>query len=540
MRLRSFVLIIVAVSLSSCGRVSLSSHVKDSLEELDGYVASRPVYDARKKGRLDALRKQLGASRDPVRRMDICRELADEYFAYSFDSTLFYIKECLDMAEASGDKDRYDDASISLGHLYAKSGHFMEAHQRLYDMIDGTKLPAHLKSKYIYTLYDFSRDLSGNSGMVEQLSIPDRSVYRNELYSLLPSDSPTRMHVMLDALMQDGRLNSADSLGRILIGHTDPNSHEYAIYAYEMSVIAEQQGRQEERMDWLVKSAECDIINSVKDYASLTVIAQILLPTDLDRSFKYLRIAQEDALAYNAKLRPWQISQFFMEIENAYSERQNQDRRNLKGASLLLAVLTLILSLLAVSLISRSKKLSRTRAQLEESNTKIAMNNITLNDLNSRLLKADKVKEDLIIGFLHRLSVQIAGQKAEDSRLRNLLKQGRSAELLRELDLSTRAEKNLKEYYRIFDATFLGLYPDFVEQFNELLKEDARFHPKEGQLNTELRVFALIRLGIDDSRDIASILHYSLSTIYNYKVSVKNSCTGDRDTFEERVKMIGK
>ena len=98
----------------------------------------------------------------------------------------------------------------------------------------------------------------------------------------------------------------------------------------------------------------------------------------------------------------------------------------------------------------------------------------------------------------------------------------------------------MKEYYRTFDTTFLGLYPDFVQQFNALLKEDARFSPKAGSLNTELRIFALIRLGVVDSRDIAAILHYSLSTIYNYKVSVKNSCLGDRDSFEARVKMIGK
>ena len=111
----------------------------------------------------------------------------------------------------------------------------------------------------------------------------------------------------------------------------------------------------------------------------------------------------------------------------------------------------------------------------------------------------------------------------------------------KELAISERSEKALQEFYRKFDETFLALYPDFVEQFNALLQEDAHITlRKDERLNTELRIFALIRLGVDDSKRIATILHYSVSTIYNYKVSVKNAALGDRDTFEERVKQLGK
>ncbi|MBP5559082.1 MAG: hypothetical protein J6X71_04875 [Bacteroidales bacterium] len=543
MRFRSAlpaVLSIVLMLLPSCRKPQLSDHIKGSLEELDGYVASRPVYETRKKGQLDALRRLLQASNDPFRSYDLCESLANEFFAYSFDSTQYYLKRCLALAEQTRDTEREAAASIALGHLYAKAGHFMEAYNRLFEMTDKESLSGPLRADYLFALYDFSRDLAGNSGMVERLFIPDRSVYREELYSLLPEGSDKRMHIRLDELVQEGRLESADSLCRILVARTDPNVHQYAICAYEMSEIAGQRGNSEEQMEWLIKSAECDIINSVKDYASLTMIAQHLVGTDVDRSFRYLRIAQEDALAYNAKLRPWQISQFFMGIESAYSDRQQKSRQAIVIASILLAVLTVILSLLTIALINRSRKLSRIRAQFEESNMKIAMVNATLNDVNARLSRADRVKEEFIVGFLHKLSDQIAGQRAEDNRLRNLLKQGKSAVVLKELDLSTRSEKSLKEYYHTFDITFLGLYPDFVEQFNALLREEERFYPKEGCLNTELRIFALIRLGVDDSHDIASILHYSLSTIYNYKVSVKNACLGDRDTFEHRVKMIGK
>ena len=535
----ALILPLALLSAVSCNTPKMSDNVSGLMAELDGYVSSRTVYETRKKGQIDAIRKLMQASQDSRRRLSLCRELADEFFAYNFDSTQYYLKKCMDLAEGIGDKEQYYSASLELAHLYAKAGHFMEAHDR-FDQIGEDALPESLRAQYLFYLFDFSRDLGGNSGMVERLSIPDKGIYRDELYSLLPPESDMYMRVKLDELVSAGRLESADSLARLLTARTDPNTHPYAIYAFEVSEIANRKGLGDEQMYWLVKSAECDIINSVKDYASLTMVAQLLLQYDVDRSFRYLRIAQEDALAYNAKLRPWQISQFFMSIEDAYSKRQERARMVAMWSSILLAVMVLVLSLLAASHISRSRKLARTRALLEENNIKLGVANGKLNDLNARLSRADKVKEDYIVGFLNMLSEQIAGQRAEDNRLRKLLKQGKSAEVLRELDLSTRSEQNLKEYYHTFDTTFLGLYPGFVEEFNALLKPEARFNPKPGTLTTELRIFALIRLGIEDSRQIASILHYSLSTIYNYKVSVKNSCTGDRDSFEERVKAIGK
>jgi hypothetical protein len=142
--------------------------------------------------------------------------------------------------------------------------------------------------------------------------------------------------------------------------------------------------------------------------------------------------------------------------------------------------------------------------------------------------------------FLQGLSEQVALIRSEDNRFRNLLKQGKSDQLFRELAISERSEKAREDFYRKFDETFLALYPDFVEQFNALLQPEARIDPPQGRLTTELRIFALIRLGVDDSKKIATMLDYSVSTIYNYKVTVKNASLGDRDKFEERVKMIGK
>jgi len=511
------------------------------LLELDGYISASNMYVARKLDQMDALGKLARSTRDPLRRYELEMNVAREFFPFSFDSTQVYLKHCQELAQdVLGDQDLYNEASVQLGHLYAKAGSYLEASQLLYGGVDTTTFSPSLMAEYIWDLYDFSKDLAGNSGMVEKLSIPPDSSFRPRLYQLLPKDSDRWRSVLRDDFMDRGNLASADSVNRLLLATVKPEDRNFAIFAFFQSEIENLRGNQPERMAWLIRSAECDIVNAVKDYASLTMVAQNILPLDVDRSFRYLRMAQEDAVLYNAKLRPWQISRFLIEVESAYSVRQ--DRQNKMGiiSSILLAVLVLVLSLITYFLVVRSRKLSRMQKALADSNVQLAAANEELSVLNRQISKADKVKDAYIMDFLQGLSEQVALIRSQDNRFRNLLKQGKSDQLFRELAISERSEKALEDFYRKFDETFLALYPDFVDQFNALLQEDARIVPPPGRLTTELRIFALIRLGVDDSKKIATMLDYSVSTIYNYKVSVKNAALGDRDKFEERVKMIGK
>ena len=511
------------------------------LLELDGYISASNMYVARKLDQMDALGKLARSMRDPLRRYELEMNVAREFFAFSFDSTQLYLKHCQELAQdVLDDLDLYNEASVQLGHLYAKAGSYLEASQLLYGGLDTATFSPALMAEYVWDLYDFSKDLAGNSGMVEKLSIPRDSSFRPRLYQLLPKDSDRWRSVLRDDFMDRGNLASADSVNRLLLATVKPEDRNFAIFAFFQSEIENLRGNQPERMAWLIRSAECDIVNAVKDYASLTMVAQNILPVDVDRSFRYLRMAQEDAVLYNAKLRPWQISRFLMEVEDAYAVRQDRQSKTSMLSAILLAVLVVVLSLIAYFLVARSRKLSRMQKALAESNVQLAAANEELSVLNRRISKADKVKEAYIIDFLQGLSEQVALIRSQDNRFRNLLKQGKSDQLFRELAISERSEKALEEFYRKFDETFLALYPDFVEQFNALLQEDARIVPPPGRLTTELRIFALIRLGVDDSKKIATMLDYSVSTIYNYKVSVKNAALGDRDKFEERVKMIGK
>ncbi len=525
--MKRLLLILAALAgLTACeGGSSLDHATRSKLEELDRYIASREIYYARKNGRLESLRSIIGTTKSPDALYELQMNMAREYFSYSLDSTQHYLKSCQAIArDQLKDKDRYNAATIMLGHLYGKGGNYLEASQILYGQIDSASLSPSLKAEYYWVLYDFCGDIAGNSGIVESLSIPPASAYLPTLFRLLPKDSPRWRMALRNKYIEEGNLQSADSVSALLLAGVKPEDRDYAIHAYFQSEIEYRRGNPAERMRWLVQSAECDLVNAVRDYASLTMVAQIILPSDVDRSFRYLRMAQEDALAYNARLRPWQISRFLMEVEDAYSVRQADARSSAIVGLVVMAVLVVILLLATWMLVARSRNLTRTKAALESSNRKLA--------------QADKVKGDYIVNFLEGLSSQISVIRTEDNHFRNLLKHGKADQLLKELSISGRSEKAREEFYETFDRTFLAMYPDFPDRFNALLKEEGRIYPPAGRLTTELRIFALICLGVDDSKKIAAMLDYSVSTIYNYKVSVKNNALEDRDGFEKRVKEL--
>ncbi|MBR1869119.1 MAG: hypothetical protein IJ799_03525 [Bacteroidales bacterium] len=510
------------------------------LEELDGYVARSDEYQHRKEHQLEALRTLAATTRDPQSQTDLLLQTGEAYFSYKYDSARFYLNRSLDLAADLGDGPRYQSALLRLGHLDAKAGHFVEAYSTLFTQVDTMLLSPEDKADYFYYAYDLCKDLEGNAVSLESLPAPDRLAYRERLYGLFPEDSAPWRTARIDELLEEVRLHDAKAQAMKLAYSVQPYDRNNAMYAYILADIASRRSRSATQLEWLVKSAESDFVNAVKDYASLTIVAQILTGSDIDRAFRYMRKAQEDAVFYNGMLRPWQISQSFNIIQRAYEDARDRLTRLARRASILLAVLVIALLVALRILFKRSRKLAGMQRELQESNRQLELKNDELSGLNREITEAGQIKEAYIGRVLDLMSENVTKMQAYDNHVRLALKQGKAAELLKELSISTRSDDELQAFYQTFDTTFLALYPDFVEQFNALLREEARVYPKKGELLcTELRIFALIRLGIEDSTRIASLLHYSVNTIYNYKVKVKNGALRDRESFEEQVKSIG-
>lgn len=529
----------LALIFSSCVPKSGAGGV--IFDDLDACLHDREMFEQEKTSWIARLKSHADAVGDVASSYDLYMEIAEEYASYSFDSTAVYLHKSLDAAGSLGDGEKTDRAMIRLGLLYTTAGHFLEAYHILFHDIDTLSLTPPLQKDWYGAVYRFAKDMDGDSGIAETIMEPDKSVYRDKLCAMLDEDSRQRRELAVDRLRDEGRFAEAAEANADILAGMDENSRDYANVAYVQSELCDVLGLQEQRLSWLIASAKADAVNSVRDYAALTVIAIILADTDVDRSFRYMQMSLKDAIAYNAKLRPWQVSQFFVSVEDAYNTRQNAQQRRLTALFMVVLFLMTALAAAFFFLVKRSRELARTEKELRKINDELAVNNRRLSELNARLTDSDRIKEEYISFFLGVLSEHIDIMKNMRNSVRKKLKLGKADELLKEMTESHADDDALASFYNTFDTTFLTICPDFVNEFNALLEDSARIVLKKGEiLNTELRIFALIRLGIDDSSRIAALLHYSVSTIYNYKVKIKNGAKVPRERFEEFVKAIGR
>lgn len=294
------------------------------------------------------------------------------------------------------------------------------------------------------------------------------------------------------------------------------DTHEYAIYAYEKSEEARAQGKDTEREEWLIRSALADVRSGITDNASSWMLAELVFDEgkgDIERAYRYMQYSLANAAIFNARMRFGQINKVSQIISTAHEQQQEQAARRLY---IILGILVLMLFSVVVLVMIVVRQ-----------NRHLHSLNKRMRGANRSLHEANNIKERYISLYL----AVYADSLRRMSKMAPKATGQTSAQFM---------EAEMPAFYHHFDTSFLSIYPDFVEEFNALLRPEERIHPeKEGTLNTELRIFALIRLGIDSSTRIAELLCYSANTIYNYRARVKNHALSDRDGFEDRVKKIG-
>lgn len=281
---------------------------------------------------------------------------------------------------------------------------------------------------------------------------------------------------------------------------------------------------------YLAQTALIDLNASVREYAALQKLARLVYQQgDPERAYNYVSCSMKDAVACNARLRFLEVTEFYPIIDKAYSDKKAQEKRLGRILTLSITGLAVCLILLAFYLYHGLRKLSLMRKNLSKSNKKLVA-------LNQQLQQTGKIKEVYIARYLDRCVSYLdkleqyrrsLEKLAMASRIEDLFKAIRSTDFLRE---------ERKNFYNEFDKSFLELFPNFIHDFNNLLNEDGKIEPKPGEiLNTELRIFALIRLGVTDANRIAHFLGYSLATVYNYRSKIRNKAKGDKDNFEQEV-----
>lgn len=522
--------------LSVCLMMCLSCSKDDSvLVQLDRVISDYQRFIAQKEVELEKLKEHLQQSETKEERYTATMNLYRAYQDFSLDSSLVYIKQSLRLADELGDQERIIDTHLSLAFLYNYVGMHNEA-LVIFKEQDVTGHSDWLRRSHFYLGTNVYRNLSQYSVDKEQ-----RDYYRHQMEICRDSAiayAPNDVILRAERLEDSGKMQQAIDLlsTNLPDGLT---TREAGLKYYILSEIYEKLHQRDAQIKFLAMSSVAGIRNAVREYIALRKLAVLLYEQgDIDRAYTYIHRSIDDAKACNARMRMVETSAFLSVIDSAVV-RQKQDTKNALITTA--TVISLLLVLLAVVLIMLRRKmgmLQQSNIQLKQLNKQILESEEYQKVLNSKLGNANKIKEEYITRFMHLCLDYIDKMEKYRVHLNKVARKHNFDELYETIQSTRYINKEVNEFYDSFDEAFLHIYPNFLKDFNALLRPDAQVSPKKDErLNTELRIYALLKLGISDSTKVQEFLRCSSSTVYNYRTSMRNKAI-NRESFEQDVLRI--
>lgn len=535
----------------SCHSALAGESLDSLLNVLDKTIKEADTYVQIKENKLHELKKE--ARKTPpfsVERYNLNNDIYLEYKAYSSDSALHYLNENMLLARQLNDKERELKIQLELSYLLSSIGMYMEAADIL-NSIDRQTLPSSLLGHY-YTCYEHVYFEAGAAQprykMFASRYVKLSHAYRDSMQITLDPSSATYLWLRETQLREAGKYDEALEFSDRRLAESSFGTPQYALVAYQRFRLFESMGKKDEHLYYLVLSAISDVRSAIKEQSSLMVLAQELNSKgDLKRAYDYINFSWEISQFYKTRLRSWMNITPLSMINGNYQDIIKQQNRELLIYIVCVASLALLLVIALIYIYRQMKALSIAKKGLQEVNERLFSLNEELEEVNRHLRstnlelsESNLIKEAYIARFFKLCSVYVDRLQAYRKLVNKKLQRGQVAELLKMTHLSNDiVTVEVQELYANFDSAFLHLFPNFVESLNALLLPDEQIVLKPDELlNTELRIFALIRLGIKDSSQIAELLHYSVNTIYNYRSRVKTKARVSRDDFEDLVAKI--
>ena len=527
---------IMALAISGCRSRSVhDAGIRNILEQLDRTVADRDIHTQKKEARIAGMKSLLDENMADEERYKIYDRIYDEYYQYNLDSAIVYAKKKSALATHITPPGYRIDAAIDLAERYILSGVHVDA-IRLLDSIDTASLDTAFLARYFHTRQSLYEDMAGTADDPELKLEYDgmRKRYRELRLQQLDSSDIEYLYVRSEIMREQGR--GEEILSRLLQKCESPDTdlHQKAILNYITANIYRQAGDSLKVIYYYAVSAINDLSTPVNDYLSLRELATMLYRAgDIERAYSYITRSVQDIMTAHSRLNIQSTVDILPIITSAY-ESQLKDRH--RQLTFMLVWLSLLLAMLVCAMLI----IARERGKTRKKNDLLRQANAKLKNFNRMLLEANDIKEAYLLKYMDLCSTYIDNIENYRSQLRKTAKTGGFEKIMENLRSANYTDAVLHDFYAEFDATFLKLFPDFVSQLNAMLHPDKRLKDTsaDGILTTELRVMALIRLGINDSTKIAHFLRRSLSTIYNYRVKIRNAATEDRDNFESRVMHI--
>jgi hypothetical protein len=500
--------------------------------ELDDVIANKEKYENIKLEEIRQLKDRLNSLElnDHLQYFSICDQLHQSYFTFNYDSAMSYALRMIETARQLGMEAKISQAKISLTSTLLASGIFNEAKDTLASFgttgfNDSLKIEYH----YLYSrLYFDMADYYQKSNYIEKYidlglhyldsAIALTDVYTQKYYSLMGLKY-VRKHDYTNAL----------SIYEILFGNYNPINRQLAIDASTYGYVLEMNDRLDEGINWLIIAAIEDVKLANKENVALINLANKLFQLgEIEKSSDYLNAALDDAKLYGALQRKFQISQIQPFVEAAKLNITEEQKARIKRYAFIVSLLSLLIVLILLILYRQFQKVKAAKDEINKSND-------ALKTTNQKLREVNLIKEEYIGHFFKTNSDLIDKLDAYRQKIENKIANHRIDDLQALVNKKSIKEER-EEMYRTFDSVFLTIFPDFVPKFNALFQTKNQIILKNTeQLNTDLRIFALIRLGISDTEKIAHVLDYSVNTINTYKTKIKNRSTVSNEAFEQEI-----
>ena len=540
---RNFLYFLALVSVLSGCCSEKDRQIRDTLKELDDVISRQEEIESAKDSYIELIKGRYSEAMSPDEKYTILDELYNEYYNYNIDSAIFYARTKLDIAFDAAEQDLVDDAILDIADRYVMSGMYLAAHDIISE-ISADRLDVLLVPRYYHIWHSLYTGLEyGCDDPVQKTEYRKlKQRYREQLFSLLGKDDISRLYVMADIYVDEGRADELlDTLNAKF--NEDIPIHDKAVLSYIYANISDSYGHDDDATLYFAKSAIFDLMTPVHEYKSLYELASKLYDAgDIKRAYRYISRSINDAITANALINIQSINRSLPIISRSYHSQMLHNRRQLSVLTGILGIMAVLLIGAVIVTLKEQRKARQAGKRTSEINEELKAINRKMEEYILLLKESNNIKEIYIGRYIDLCSEYIGRMERYRSMLNRTARTEGFEAVRNALKSSEFIDKELNEFYEQFDATFLQLFPDFIKDLNALLQPDKRIELKtrDGIMTTELRIFALIRLGITDSVKIAEFLRRSVSTVYNYRVKMRNAALNSREDFEKQIMGIGK
>lgn len=516
-----------------------TSDDRNLFQRLDSLLRVQPEITQAKEAQISKIKERLKAPHlSPRQEYEINESLYQEYMAFKCDPAYRYATRNIQIAKEHGWWREFNNSTLEQVHILSVMALFDNAEKSLGTIhLDAMKTRGDSLAYYsCYSdLHLFAAEFTEGTpfyhanltaaqdgrAKVKQLAEPNSVIGITNIANYLSYNKEVHKAIKLltDYLQKGPKIGTRD----------------FSIITSDLAYFYACINDQKQRRHYLLLSAISDTQGAVRENNSLRELASLLMDEgDYDRAYRYINICVKDALFYGTRLRNMQTTKLIPKIIEAYHQSSLRHRYILIIVTVIISVITILLAIAIFFLLRYLRQYHESSIIVEDVNSKLNDTVEQLRKANVSLREGGQIKEQYLSRFMELASSLI--DRGEDWRKKanRLLKDHKMNELTTMLKSNTNSLEDAKLFYFNFDKAFLNIYPDFPNAVNELMLPDSKFIIKGNALNTELRILALIRLGITDNNRIAAILRSSLTTVYTYRSKMKARSV-DKDNFEAKV-----